>query len=437
MIGPWYSVVIILLLSLCKYTASGPSCPSGSAAVSLVHCLIFAVLLTLRVLNQWGASRPRLARGSRYFRIPAVDSTKDLAYENIIVNSTNVSSISPSKALCMEFCSRLQTFDPIMSGNAALCNPPWQNCLRRRFGTVTYTMLTIGLLAVATLYICLKSPSVDITQSVQTDLSEVKNKLEDLSQQFLTTSEIQRNVEKKLNQIVTLIPKLTEVTIKIRDDLSQDLSNRIQQILQTISQSHDHVNSLVQEHLTKYDADKTAMIDYALESAGGRVVSTRNTETYYKGDHVISLFGVPICQPSKTPQSIIQPGVLPGECWPFKGQTGSAIVQLIGPVHISGVSLEHIPKSLSPTGKIDSAPKDFSVWGLTNVDDQEGFFFGKFTYGIEREPLQYFSVQRKTHTPYLLVEMKVHSNHGNPEFTCVYRLRIHGELEQSSFGGLL
>ena len=29
---------------------------------------------------------------------------------------------------------------------------------------------------------------------------------------------------------------------------------------------------------------------------------------------------------------------------------------------ISGVSLEHIPKSLSPTGHIDSAPKDFTVW---------------------------------------------------------------------------
>ncbi|CAG2063290.1 unnamed protein product [Timema podura] len=369
--------------------------------------------------------------------IPAVDSTKDLVYESIVVNSTSISSISSSKALCTEFCSRLQTFDPIMSGNAALCNPPWQNCLRRRLGTVPYTMFTISLLVVTVLYICLKSPSEDITQGVQIELFEVKNKLEDLSRKFLTTSEIQRNVEKKLNEVITLIPKLTEVTVKIRDDLSQDLSNQMQQISQRISQSHDHVNSLVQEHLTKYDAEKTAMIDYALESAGGRVVSTRNTETYYKCDQVISLFGVPICQPSKTPQSIIQPGVLPGECWPFKGQTGSAIVQLIGPVHISGVSLEHIPKSLSPTGKIDSAPKDFSVWGLTKVDDQEGFFFGKFTYGIEKKTLQYFSVQRKTHTPYLLIEMKVHSNYGNPEFTCVYRLRIHGELEQRSFGGVL
>jgi hypothetical protein len=38
------------------------------------------------------------------------------------------------------------------------------------------------------------------------------------------------------------------------------------------------------------------------------------------------------------------------------------VIQLIGKVYITGVSLEHIPSVLSPTGETASAPKDFSVW---------------------------------------------------------------------------
>ena len=35
----------------------------------------------------------------------------------------------------------------------------------------------------------------------------------------------------------------------------------------------------------------------------------------------------------------------------------------------SGVTLEHIPRSLSPDGNIFSAPKDFRVYGLTSFND--------------------------------------------------------------------
>ncbi len=52
----------------------------------------------------------------------------------------------------------------------------------------------------------------------------------------------------------------------------------------------------------------------------------------------------------------------PGQCWAFRGAQGYLVVQLAARIYPTAVSLEHIPKSLSPTGKIDSAPKDFSVW---------------------------------------------------------------------------
>jgi Sad1 / UNC-like C-terminal len=58
---------------------------------------------------------------------------------------------------------------------------------------------------------------------------------------------------------------------------------------------------------------------------------------------------------------VVQPGVHPGECWPFVGGQGYLVVQLSAEITVTEVSIEHIPESMSPTGRIDSAPKDFSI----------------------------------------------------------------------------
>jgi hypothetical protein len=53
--------------------------------------------------------------------------------------------------------------------------------------------------------------------------------------------------------------------------------------------------------------------------------------------------------------------MIPGECWAFEGP-GAVVIQLIGKVNIKAVSIEHASQSAMPKGKINSAPKDFSVW---------------------------------------------------------------------------
>ena len=42
--------------------------------------------------------------------------------------------------------------------------------------------------------------------------------------------------------------------------------------------NESHVLKIVKDALRKYDADKTGMVDHALSSAGGNVLSTRCTE---------------------------------------------------------------------------------------------------------------------------------------------------------------
>ena len=56
-----------------------------------------------------------------------------------------------------------------------------------------------------------------------------------------------------------------------------------------------------------------------------------------------------------------QPEVNVGQCWAFKGSMGFLVIQLASVIKPTAFTLEHLPKSMSPTGSIDSAPRDFTV----------------------------------------------------------------------------
>ena len=77
--------------------------------------------------------------------------------------------------------------------------------------------------------------------------------------------------------------------------------------------------------------------------------------------------GVPVWWERQNPRKVIQPGSSPGQCWAFKGTVGNVVIKLSNPVYVSDITLEHIPKSLSPDGNIASAPKHFEVIGNTLI----------------------------------------------------------------------
>jgi hypothetical protein len=63
-------------------------------------------------------------------------------------------------------------------------------------------------------------------------------------------------------------------------------------------------------------------------------------------------------------------GSSPGECWAFRGSEGSVVINLSSGIYVKAVTLEHIPATLAPDGVISSAPKDFQVFGLTSLTDE-------------------------------------------------------------------
>jgi SUN domain-containing protein 1/2 len=190
----------------------------------------------------------------------------------------------------------------------------------------------------------------------------------------------------------------------------------------------DEVQRLIRSALVRYDADKTGSFDYALETAGGSVVSTRCTETFYSNTAAWTLFGIPLWRPSNNPRTAIQPGVLPGECWAFKGSRGYLVIGLSVPVVPTRFSLEHIPRSMSPSGAIDSAPREFTVLGLRMELDPSPIVLGTYAYDVEGEPLQTFDVQHDAGLErFSIVQLDILSNHGNMKYTCLYRFRVHGK----------
>ncbi|XP_040311620.1 SUN domain-containing protein 1 isoform X13 [Herpailurus yagouaroundi] len=184
---------------------------------------------------------------------------------------------------------------------------------------------------------------------------------------------------------------------------------------------------LVNNALKLYSQDKTGMVDFALESGGGSILSTRCSETYETKTALISLFGIPLWYFSQSPRVVIQPDIYPGNCWAFRGSQGYLVVRLSMEIHPTTFTLEHIPKTLSPTGNITSAPKDFAVYGLENEHQEEGRLLGRFTYDQDGESLQMFHAPKRPERAFQIVELRIFSNWGHPEYTCLYRFRVHGE----------
>ncbi|KAI1884455.1 hypothetical protein AGOR_G00226570 [Albula goreensis] len=191
--------------------------------------------------------------------------------------------------------------------------------------------------------------------------------------------------------------------------------------------SEEQVQLIVQNALRLYSQDRTGRVDYALESGGGSILSTRCSETYETKTALMSLFGVPLWYFSQSPRVVIQPDVYPGNCWAFKGSQGYLVIRLSLSVVPTAFCLEHIPKALSPTGNISSAPRHFTVYGLDDEYQEEGKLLGQYTYQEDGDSMQTFTVQEKNDKAYQIIEVRVLSNWGHPEYTCLYRFRVHGE----------
>ncbi|XP_037077161.1 SUN domain-containing protein 1-like [Pollicipes pollicipes] len=190
--------------------------------------------------------------------------------------------------------------------------------------------------------------------------------------------------------------------------------------------SRQQAVSIAQQQLALYDADKTGQFDFALESAGGSIVSTKCTEAYGARAAQLTVLGVPVWYPQNNPRSVIQAGGRPGECFAFHGE-GLLEIGLSRLVRPTEFVLEHVARELTPDGSVRSAPRRFAVLGVTGFAE-EAVPLGEFQYEERGPPLQRFAAAPAGRA-FRAVQLRVTSNWGHPHYTCLYRFRVHGRPE--------
>ncbi|XP_071587132.1 sperm-associated antigen 4 protein-like [Heliangelus exortis] len=168
--------------------------------------------------------------------------------------------------------------------------------------------------------------------------------------------------------------------------------------------------------------------DWALQSSGATIDRKRTSKTYDCREGNWFWWVVPFCRSPNPPDTILQEDVSIGKCWPFQGQQGQVVIRLPARVHLTSITLQHIPKEASPSGMVISAPRDVSAYGLEENGGEE-ILLAKFTYDLAGTSIQTFPLKKAPFpTAFSLIKLAVMSNWGNPAYTCIYRVQVHGQM---------
>ncbi|XP_052670450.1 sperm-associated antigen 4 protein-like [Harpia harpyja] len=188
--------------------------------------------------------------------------------------------------------------------------------------------------------------------------------------------------------------------------LLAEQNQKMQLLLEEVAQLRAEISSAKKRSQEGQEvnqaASKTAlevyveMSDWALKSSGATIDMQRTSETYNCkenwGCRVLWFF-----RPANPPDTILQPDLSPGDCWPLQGPQGQVVIRLPARVHLTAVTMQHIYKEVSPSGTVTSAPRDVAVFGV-DADGEEETLLGTFTYNVEKEATQTFPLKSQLHT---------------------------------------
>ncbi|CAM9236169.1 unnamed protein product [Scytosiphon promiscuus] len=180
--------------------------------------------------------------------------------------------------------------------------------------------------------------------------------------------------------------------------------------------------------IEKLRADGTGLRDYANAAVGGKVLTSKGmvSDTYTPG----SWWGssrywhrAGVENGIGPVESIISEDSGLGACWAMAGSEGLVTIQLPREITVDGISVEHASRMV--TIESASAPKEFQVVGMRNKNDNYPVKLGGGVYDVDGRAIQTFPI-----TPlgvkFTVIQFKIVSNWGNPDYTCLYRVRVHG-----------
>jgi len=250
--------------------------------------------------------------------------------------------------------------------------------------------------------------------------SVIETKVENFAKsQELKVADIQKEVENLVQETVK-----EHLAGQIEDTMSIERRER-----QAMMDRLHKVEALAAERTEsppKVVSTVTPLQDWASEEAGGMVVES-SAGYPLASLPTLTVLGLPIWWSSNLPSLALRPGNLPGQCWAMEGSQGYLVLQLGAPIRVSGVSfvLGKNVKDASSAPRTVSISAEPFVEPLMNVTLPQRAS-EEVTFMLEEESLS--SISR--------VKIEVLENHGNPSYTCLYRVMVHGTPAEEEVGDI-
>jgi len=153
-------------------------------------------------------------------------------------------------------------------------------------------------------------------------------------------------------------------------------------------------------------------------STTSRVISSSRTysNSFLSTDFALEILGTRSANLAiGGPEEALSPSLSKGSCWAMAGKEGHITVGLENPGKVVAVSIGR-----SAEGKVETIPKFFKLFGVDGTGSRR--ILGTFEYDIEGELHQTFKILNfLTHE---VVSLEIADNHGNDDYTCLYRLQI-------------
>nr|XP_028568810.1 SUN domain-containing protein 3-like [Podarcis muralis] len=243
----------------------------------------------------------------------------------------------------------------------------------------------------------------------------------------------QNLLEEQIHEIQGLKKETDRLRAEI-NSINEGILKSVKEILEESDipgENKDQVLTTINLAFKKIYEDHVQMADWAQKTIGATIDKDRTSKSYVPESMQNCWFQWLFVSSTNPPDTVLQPDVYPGNCWAFRGSEGQVVIKLPEKIQPTAVTVQHISKAISPSGGVNSALKDFWVFGLED-ETREETLLGKFMYDIEKEAIQTFQLKNEHLKQFLHIKFKVLSNWGNPEFTCIYRLRVHGKMVRSS-----
>ncbi|EFP92508.1 hypothetical protein PGT21_002656 [Puccinia graminis f. sp. tritici] len=242
-----------------------------------------------------------------------------------------------------------------------------------------------------------------------------------------------------INERLKLLEIEVEEKSKIIRSLMSATSNLVTKHDFSLFQAEHSTNGNSEAHRTSNGMipnlmDASPRKNFASFPAGANILQSWTSPTWYRYLNSDSTF---INKRSKVegnpPITVLISDLSLGVCWPFSGEKGQIGIQLSRVIHITGITISHVSHTVAYD--IRTAPNKFELWGL-GLNHQENLdLLHVGTYDIKAaQNIQYFAVSSPKTSLYSKILVKIRSNHGNHDLTCVYQISIHGETQEHPDG---